>query len=165
MQVVFNVLPIHHTYGLHIAAFHCFFEPVTVLFLSKWDADTFLDSIPKLVLPQYVVLLHSPYKTQSLYRYHITSLVLVPSLIYQIVHHPRFLSADFTTVQTIRSGAAYLPTQLRERLWSRFPNVERIGGGMFPVPCYLNKPYISGLGYGMSESVSSAFEVMPMFKN
>ena len=60
MQVVFNVLPIHHTYGLNIAAFHCFFEPVTVLFLSKWDADIFLDSIPKSVLSQYAVLPHKP---------------------------------------------------------------------------------------------------------
>jgi len=27
MQVVSNVLPIYHTYGLNIAAFHRFFEP------------------------------------------------------------------------------------------------------------------------------------------
>jgi len=82
------------------------------------------------------------YLTNQLpYRYRVTSLALVPSLIYQIVHHPRFLTADFTTVQGIRSGAAYLPIQLWERLCSRFPSVERIGGGMFPVPCSLNEPH------------------------
>ncbi|KAL4073286.1 hypothetical protein V8B97DRAFT_1953731 [Scleroderma yunnanense] len=116
MQVVFSVLPIHHSYGLNVTTFRCFFEPVTVLLLSKWNADTFLEAIPK---------------------YHITTLVLVPSLIYQIVHHPQFLSADFSTVQAIQCGAAYLPVQLSERLRTRFPSVERIGGGYGMSECTL----------------------------
>lgn len=116
MQVLLNVLPIHHTYGLNVATFRCFFERVTLLFLSKWNADTFLDSIPK---------------------YRVTTLVLVPSLIYQIVHHPRFLSVDFSTVQAIQCGAAYLPVQLSERLRSRIPSVQRIGGGYGMSECTL----------------------------
>ena len=130
---MFNVLPLHHTYGLNSVAFLRFFNPSTVLFLSKWDTDTFLDSILKLVISQYVVLLHSSCTNQSSFRHRVTSLILVPSLIYQIVHHPRFLSADLSTVQTIRSGAAYLPVHLSERLQSRFPHVERVSGGMFAI--------------------------------
>ncbi|KIM54632.1 hypothetical protein SCLCIDRAFT_136462 [Scleroderma citrinum Foug A] len=116
MQVLLNVLPIHHTYGLNVATFRCFFERVTLLFLSKWNADTFLDSIPK---------------------YRVTTLVLVPSLIYQIVHHPRFSSVDFSTVQAVQCGAAYLPVQLSERLRSRIPSVQRIGGGYGMSECTL----------------------------
>ena len=93
------------------------------------------------------------------FRYRVTTLVLVPSLIYQIVHHPRFSSVDFSTVQAIQCGAAYLPVQLSERLRSQIPSVQRIGGGVFPAPYYLNEPHISGLGYGMSECVSGALKL------
>ncbi|KAG6336875.1 hypothetical protein ID866_2201 [Astraeus odoratus] len=116
MQVMFNVLPIHHSYGLNVTTFRCFSEPLTMLFLSKWDADMFLDALPK---------------------YRVTSLALVPSLIHQIVHHPRFMTADFSTVQTINSGAAHLPLQLAQRLRSQFPCVERIGGGYGMSECAL----------------------------
>ncbi|KAF9240269.1 acetyl-CoA synthetase-like protein [Melanogaster broomeanus] len=117
MNVIFNVLPIHHAYGLHITTFRCFFNPTSVVLLSKWDADIYLDAIPK---------------------YRATTIFLVPSLIHQIVHHPRFQTADFSTVQVVQCGAAYLPVSLAEQLRSRFPAVERVGEG-----------------YGMSESTLS----------
>jgi acyl-CoA synthetase (AMP-forming)/AMP-acid ligase II len=108
MNVTFSVLPIHHAYGLHTAAFKCFMSPTTLVLLPKWNADVYFDSIPK---------------------YRVTSLVLVPSLVHQIVHHPRFPTIDFSTVQTINCGAAHLPVSLAEQLCSRIPGVERMGGG------------------------------------
>lgn len=54
---------------------------------------------------------------------------LVPSLVHQIVHHPRFSTTDFSTVQTINCGAAHLPVLLAEKLRSRFLGVERVAGG------------------------------------
>ena len=62
-------------------------------------------------------------------RYRVTTIYLVPSLVHQIVHHPRFLTADFSTVQSVNCGAAYLPFSLAEQLRSRFSGVERVGEG------------------------------------
>ncbi|KAG2362836.1 hypothetical protein BDR07DRAFT_1405854 [Suillus spraguei] len=108
MQVLFNVLPIHHTYGLHISCFRVFFSPLTVVLLPKWDVNAFLQAIPK---------------------YRATSLYLVPSLVHQLVHRPEFHAADVSTVQIVHCGAAYLPVSLSEALLSRFKGLERIGEG------------------------------------
>ena len=126
-NVTFNVLPIHHVYGLHITTFRSFFTPTTLVLLPKWNADVYFDSIPKYVSlfkHFYLTLTTSPPS-----RYRVTSIFLVPSLVHQIVHHPRFPTTDFRTVQTINCGAAYLPVSLAEQLRSRFPSVERVGEG------------------------------------
>lgn len=147
MQVLFNVLPIHHAYGLNVATFRCFSEPVTVLFLSKWSAETFLDAIPKLVLS-----------------YRVTSLYLVPSLVHQLVHHPRFDAVDVSTVQVIQCGAAYLPVHLAERLQSRFPGVQRVGEGYGMSECTLaisRKPVPGILGGRAKDVPGSAGLLLP----
>ncbi|KAG9316024.1 hypothetical protein JVU11DRAFT_3686 [Chiua virens] len=117
ISVAFIVLPMHHSYGLYMTTFICFFSPVTLVLLPKWNVDMFFDSIPK---------------------YRATNVYLVPSLVHQIVHHPRFPTADFSTVQSLSSGAAHLPVSLADKLCVRFPCVERVGEG-----------------YGMSECTSS----------
>jgi len=62
-------------------------------------------------------------------RYQITDVALVPSLIHQIVHHPRFKTADLKSIKSLGSGAAHLPLQLADQLRARFPCMERIGEG------------------------------------
>jgi acyl-CoA synthetase (AMP-forming)/AMP-acid ligase II len=64
-------------------------------------------------------------------RYQITDIVLVPSLVHQIVHHPRFKTADLNSVKSIGCGAAHLPLQLADQLRARFPGMERISEGAF----------------------------------
>lgn len=108
IRVLFNVLPLSHSFGLSMTTSVCLLQPMTTLFLRKWNVDTFFDVIPK---------------------YRVTNLSIVPSLIHQIVHHPRFLATDFGSVQAIHCGAAYLPVQLADRFLSRFTGVERIGEG------------------------------------
>ncbi|OAX33939.1 acetyl-CoA synthetase-like protein [Rhizopogon vinicolor AM-OR11-026] len=76
--------------------------------LSKWDINVFFDSIPK---------------------YQITNLLLVPSLVHQIIYHPRFKTGDLSSVKTITCAAAYLPSQLSEQLRARFPDIETVDGG------------------------------------
>lgn len=129
MNVTFNVLPIHHVYGLHITTFRCFLAPATLVLLPKWNADVFFDCIPK-----YVSLLTHPAPRVNVSspqsRFRVTSIFLVPSLVHQIVHHPKFTTADFSTVQFISCGAAYLPFSLAEQLRSRFPAVERVSEGV-----------------------------------
>ncbi|OAX33941.1 acetyl-CoA synthetase-like protein [Rhizopogon vinicolor AM-OR11-026] len=108
MQVLFNVLPIHHTYGLHVTCFRVFFSPLVVVVLPKWDVNSYVEAIPK---------------------YRATTIYLVPSLVHQLVHRPQFRNADLSTVQTVHCGAAYLPVSLSEALLSRFKGIERVGEG------------------------------------
>jgi acyl-CoA synthetase (AMP-forming)/AMP-acid ligase II len=140
-NVAFNVLPVHHAYGLHITTFRPFFSPTTLVLLPKWNANVFFDSITK---------------------YRITSMSLVPSLVHQIVHHPRFSTADFSTVQTITCGAAYLPVSLAEQLCSRFPGVERVGGGYGMSECTLTvslKP-VPGTLEGRAKNVPGSVGIL-----
>ncbi|EIW85344.1 acetyl-CoA synthetase-like protein [Coniophora puteana RWD-64-598 SS2] len=117
LQTILNPLPFHHTFGLHMSSFRVFFLPVTVIVISKWNIDTYFDAITK-------------YKATTLY--------LVPSLVHQIVHHPRFEKTDFSTVSLVHSGAAYLPAALAEQLRSRISGAPRVSEG-----------------YGMSETTIS----------
>ncbi|KAF8125729.1 hypothetical protein EV363DRAFT_1350027 [Boletus edulis] len=141
LNVTFNVLPIHHAYGLHIATFRCFFSPTTLLLLPKWNHDVFFDSIPK---------------------HRVTTIYLVPSLVHQIVHNPRFPTADFSTVQMISCGAAYLPVSLAEQLRSRFPGVERVNEGYGMSECTLSismKP-VPGMLEGRAKNVPGSVGIL-----
>ncbi|KAH7915463.1 hypothetical protein BJ138DRAFT_1109674 [Hygrophoropsis aurantiaca] len=118
-QTIFSVLPLHHAFGLHLTAVRIFLQPTTIVLLSKWDPDVYLDSIPKPV-------------------FRITSIFLIPSLVHQLLQHPRLKTTDFSTVQTVMCGAAYLPQQLASEFVKHFPTVERVNEG-----------------YGMSEATIS----------
>ncbi|KAG2749258.1 acetyl-CoA synthetase-like protein [Suillus brevipes Sb2] len=128
LQVVFSVLPLYHAVGLFTTSFFSFLNPSTIVMLPKWDINKFFDSIPK---------------------YHITAILLVPSLLHQFVHHPRFKTAEMNSVTMVGSGAAYLPPQLADQVCARFPDVPRVTEGyglseftiavaMKPIPGMLN---------------------------
>ncbi|KAI0771372.1 amp dependent CoA ligase [Irpex lacteus] len=84
-------LPFYHSYGLHMACFRVFADPVTCLILPKWDAELVLHAIPK---------------------YRVNIIALIPSAIHQIVHHPLASKIDWTSLFLIGSGAAHLPPEL-----------------------------------------------------
>ncbi|KAG2123810.1 hypothetical protein DEU56DRAFT_759917 [Suillus clintonianus] len=108
IQVFFNVLPVYHSVALFTTNFFNFLQPSTTVMLPKWNIDLFFDSVSK---------------------YRITTISLVPSLVHQLVHHPRFETADLSSIKSIGSGAAHLPPQLAAQLCARFPNMERITEG------------------------------------
>ncbi|KAG2362831.1 hypothetical protein BDR07DRAFT_1283625 [Suillus spraguei] len=108
LQVSFNVLPLYHSIGLYTTSFLNFFSRSTIVMLPKWDIDVFFDSIPK---------------------YHITTIALVPSLLHQLVHHPRFKTIDMKSVKTIGCGGAYLPPHLADQLRARLTDVPRVAEG------------------------------------
>jgi len=118
IRVSLNVVPVYHTLGLYISIFYHFLSPSTMVMLPKWNPEVFFDSIPK---------------------YQITNLILVPSLVHQIVHHPRFKTADLSSLQEIGCGAAYLPPHLADQLRVRVPAMKRIT-----------------VGYGLSEFTMGA---------
>lgn len=65
---------------------------------------------------------------------------LVPSLVHQLVHHPRFKTTDMSSVQSIGSGAAHLPPQLADEFRARFPDMDSITEGVFSTP-FLHADY------------------------
>lgn len=123
LEVRLCVLPVHHSYGLYMTSFYNFLKRSTTVILPKWDVNLFFDSIPK---------------------YHITTMGLVPSHVHQVVHHPRFETADLSSIQGITSSAAHLPPHLAAQLCARLPVMKRVSEG-----------------YGLSEFMSVAVKPLP----
>ncbi|RXW14327.1 hypothetical protein EST38_g11522 [Candolleomyces aberdarensis] len=118
IQTVLAFLPLHHTYGLHTYSFRAFLSPSTFVFMRQWDIDVALTAIPK---------------------YKITAIALIPSIVHQLVHHPRTAKTDWSSVMTLGSGAAYLPPELASKLSKVIPKTANFSEG-----------------YGMSEATIAA---------
>ncbi|KAG2125809.1 hypothetical protein DEU56DRAFT_974020 [Suillus clintonianus] len=108
LPVFFSVLPAYHSLGLCWTAFFNFLKPLTIIILPKWNIDAFFDNIPK---------------------YRVTSVTLIPSLIIQLMQHPRWKTADLSSIKGLACAASHLPLQLAEQLLARFPAVERLPQG------------------------------------
>ncbi|KAG6852118.1 hypothetical protein C0991_002977, partial [Blastosporella zonata] len=93
-------LPFHHTYGLHTYAFRGLLAPMKFVILSQWNIKVALEIIPK---------------------HRITAIALIPSVVHQLVNHPGIEKVDFSSIQTMGSGAAYLPPELATKLSSIVP--------------------------------------------
>jgi non-ribosomal peptide synthetase component E (peptide arylation enzyme) len=52
----------------------------------------------------------------AIYRYRVTNASLIPSVIHQLVNHPKTKEADLSSLVTVVSGAAYLPPELATKL-------------------------------------------------
>jgi acyl-CoA synthetase (AMP-forming)/AMP-acid ligase II len=70
--------------------------------------------------PLLMRLLPSRINTTT-HRYRITSLGLIPSVVHQLVNHPGIEKIDFSSVQSMGSGAAYLPPELAAKLTAIAP--------------------------------------------
>lgn len=82
---------------------------------------------------------------------------LVPSLVHQLVHHPRFKTTDMSSIQNISSGAAHLPPQLADELRVPFSDMFSITEGALSTP-FLHADFVISFtftGYGLSEFVSN----------
>ncbi|CAE6469024.1 unnamed protein product [Rhizoctonia solani] len=116
-------LPMYHTMGLHVYIFRHFISPSTLVVLPSWDAERVLDCITK---------------------YRVTSMAMVPSLVFQLLAHPKLRSkeTDLSSLTGIGSGAAYLPPETEKQ----FLNVLEAKGSKGTKLQRLNT------GYGLSES-------------
>ncbi|KAG8785673.1 hypothetical protein FRC12_017290 [Ceratobasidium sp. 428] len=83
-------LPMYHTMGLHIYIFRLFIAPSTQVVLPSWNVDNVLRCIRK---------------------HRVTGMALVPSLVFQLLAHPKFRSkeTDLSSLLGLGTGAAYLP--------------------------------------------------------
>ncbi len=55
-------------------------------------------------------------------RYQVNAVAFVPSVIYQILNYPGLKADDLKSIQTLSSGAAYLPPAFAEKLSSLISN-------------------------------------------
>ncbi|QRW06554.1 AMP binding enzyme [Ceratobasidium sp. AG-Ba] len=93
--VALAFLPMYHTMGLHIYIFRHFFGPSTQVVLPSWNVEN--------------VLMHIKIPSSAM--------ALVPSLVFQLLAHPKFKSkeADFSSLQGLGTGA-YLPPAITSEL-------------------------------------------------
>jgi 4-coumarate--CoA ligase len=124
-SVVLGVVPMYHSYGMIICILRVNLVRATTILLPKWDLELALQSIQK---------------------YKITTLPLVPPLVRAIAQSPLTSKYDLTSVVGAVSGAAYLPPDLAHQLAKKLPQ-----GANAPIPS----------GYGLSEAASIASPAAP----
>jgi len=100
IPVILALLPLHHTYGLNMYAFRTCLGQATLVLMPKWDTKLALRAIPK---------------------YKVSFLALIPSLVHRLINYPGIEKVDFSSVNTLASGAAYLPPELSAKLTSLVP--------------------------------------------
>ncbi|KAF9013097.1 hypothetical protein BDQ17DRAFT_1419276 [Cyathus striatus] len=118
IPVTLAFLPLHHSYGINVYSLLVMLVPNTLVIMSKWNIDTVLQLIPK---------------------YRISVLTLIPSVIVQLVNHPKTRQTDLSSLGQVVCGAAYLPRELANKLASFLPAGVSVREG-----------------YGLSESTQSA---------
>ncbi|KZT39523.1 amp dependent CoA ligase [Sistotremastrum suecicum HHB10207 ss-3] len=121
---VLAALPFSHTAGLHVLVIRALLLPNTLVILPEWDVNMAIDSIEK---------------------YRISSLFIVPSMIHTLVHSQRFAKADLSSLTGLGTGAAHLPPALGQRLLSK----PGLGSSRLSI------------GYGLSEATVGAIYSPP----
>ncbi|KAH6912657.1 amp dependent CoA ligase [Coprinopsis sp. MPI-PUGE-AT-0042] len=143
IPVILAFLPLHHTYGLHSYSFRSLLEPATYIIMSKWNIDLALKSIPK---------------------YKVSAIPLIPSVVHQLVHHPKISEVDFSSVNAMGSGAAYLPPELAEKISKLAPKEANFGEGYGMSECTIAaiiQPYPGTLGGKLQRLPGSTGVLLP----
>ncbi|PFH53345.1 hypothetical protein AMATHDRAFT_138090 [Amanita thiersii Skay4041] len=101
-DVTIGVLPIYHIYGLVINLHFCLFSAMSIVMVQKFNFVGMLESIM---------------------RYHISHLWLVPPQVILLCKHPATSQYDVRRhIRFIMSGAAPLSHEVNEQLYTMFPN-------------------------------------------
>ncbi|KAK7064934.1 hypothetical protein R3P38DRAFT_61554 [Favolaschia claudopus] len=132
--ITVGVLPMFHSYGLHVYILRATLAPATYVILEKWSPTQYLKAIPK---------------------YKVTHLTLVPSLVHTLVNHPDIKSTDLSSVLSVNSGAAYLPPELASRMGALLKKTSEVvqGYGLSEATISaLTRPLDKMLGMGVPPS-------------
>ncbi|KAF1846008.1 4-coumarate-CoA ligase-like protein, partial [Cucurbitaria berberidis CBS 394.84] len=119
-STILGVIPMYHSYGMILWILRINLTKTTTILLPKWDIELALQTIEK---------------------YKITHLPLVPPLVRQLAQSPLTQKYNLTSVLAAMSGAAYLPADVAYQLAQKLPQ-----GAAAPIPS----------GYGLSEAASIA---------
>ncbi|KII86993.1 hypothetical protein PLICRDRAFT_177701 [Plicaturopsis crispa FD-325 SS-3] len=123
-DVALAVLPFFHIYGLVVNMHFMFFSALSIVVVPKFNFTKML---------------------QSIERYRINVLLLVPPQAVLLCKHPDAKKYDLSSVRAAMSGAAPLTGELYELLRAKFPDAHL------------------GQGYGMTET-STVVTMMPIGK-
>ncbi|KAI0772846.1 amp dependent CoA ligase [Trametes elegans] len=113
---VLAVLPFYHIYGLVVVLHFNLFIGTSLVVVQKFNFEQFLDSIQ---------------------RYRITNLCLVPPMVVLLCKHPAVKKYDLSSVRMLMSGAAPLSSELTNQLAALLPD------------CWI------GQAYGMTETCTA----------
>lgn len=125
-------------------SFRHFIAPSTLVVLPSWDAGRVLDCISK---------------------YHVTGMAVVPSLVFQLLAHPKLRSkeTDLSSLTGVGTGAAYLPPAVSLLISFRIANKRTHSNVIQTEKEFLDVLEAKGSkgtklqrfssGYGLSESV------------
>ena len=97
---------------------------MTLVFMKQWDIEVALTAVPRFGYPSY-----RRTSTHPTFRYSVTILTLIPSVVHQLVHHPKFTKTDWSKIASMGSGAAYLPPKLSAQLLKAMPKEVDFGEG------------------------------------
>ncbi|KAI0325523.1 amp dependent CoA ligase [Cubamyces sp. BRFM 1775] len=95
------VLPFYHIYGLVVVLHFSLFIGTTLVVVQKFNFEQFLDSIQ---------------------RYRITHLCLVPPMVVLLCKHPAVKKYDISSIRMLMSGAAPLSSELINQLSALLPD-------------------------------------------
>ncbi|KAJ7285272.1 hypothetical protein C8J57DRAFT_1291041 [Mycena rebaudengoi] len=108
IPIILAVLPMFHASGLHSYILRTALSPTTYVILDRWNTKKCLNSIAK---------------------YRVTHMTLVPSMVHQLVNHPDIKAADLTSLVRVLCGAAYLPPELAGKMSKLLPEDSRLTEG------------------------------------
>ncbi|KAJ7170952.1 hypothetical protein C8R46DRAFT_948034 [Mycena filopes] len=133
IPVTVGVLPMFHSYGLHVYILRITLSPATYVIQERWNTTNYLKA------------------RLTASRYHATHLTLIPSAVHQLVNHPDTKKSDLTSVLLLNSGAAYLPPELAKQMSTHLETAAQISQGYGLSECTiaaLTRPMEGMLGMG-----------------
>ncbi|MBU8537182.1 AMP-binding protein [Falsiroseomonas tokyonensis] len=110
---VLTVLPLFHVGGLNIQTTPALMAGAEVLLHPRFDADAFFDDLVR----------HRP-----------TLTLLVPAVMQALVSHPRWASADLSSLRAIGAGSSDVPLPLIEAFHARGIPVQQVYGATETCP-------------------------------
>lgn len=130
-----GVIPCYHSYGCLIYILSPNLSSrTTVMLLPKWSL---------------------PHALESIQKYRITSLPLVPQLVRQLAQSPLTAKYDLSSVLIAGSGAAYLPPDVATALGAKLPQQTPVGSGYgMSEAASISRPVTSGI-FGLPSSAQT----------
>jgi fatty-acyl-CoA synthase len=110
---VLTVLPMFHVGGLNIQTVPALIHGAEVLLHERFDADAFLDAVER----------ERP-----------TLSLVVPAVMAALVAHPRWASADLSSLRAVGAGSSEVPPHLIEAFHTRGVSVQQVYGATETCP-------------------------------
>jgi fatty-acyl-CoA synthase len=119
-DVILTVLPMFHVGGLDIQTLPALHAGATVVIHSRFETDAFFDAVEQ---------------------DGITLSVLVPTIVHTLIDHPRWETADLSSLRMISVGSTIVPEQLVRAVGARGVPLVQIYGSTETAPIAAYMPF------------------------